>query len=154
MTDKSFITTIQEDPADPESAIITFPDEMMKELGWQEGDELTWTDNGDGSFSLTQPTEFVMVDCISTFHQRYLVEVPVGKKDWALDTVTCEEAREFSQKHIGETIVTHRVVSKEEALAEYDADSPWCKDWTDEMKIKAGFTLWKNRKHWERDNEE
>ncbi|MEZ9103429.1 hypothetical protein AB4085_03055 [Vibrio cyclitrophicus] len=28
------------------------PDEFLKELDWQEGDEITWKDNQDGSFSL------------------------------------------------------------------------------------------------------
>lgn len=31
---------------------LTFPDEMMKELGWKEGDILEWIDNKDGSWSL------------------------------------------------------------------------------------------------------
>ena len=54
---------------------------------------------------------------------RYLVEVPVGidaygrdKSEWAMDTVTMHQAQEFSQQHLGEQIVSHRVVTKEEAL--------------------------------------
>ena len=42
-----------------EDGVITFPDEMIKELGWKEGDVLEWIDNKDGSFSLVKPNEGV-----------------------------------------------------------------------------------------------
>lgn len=32
--------------------VITFPDDLIKKVGWKENDSLTWTDNGDGTFSL------------------------------------------------------------------------------------------------------
>jgi len=35
-----------------DDGMITFPDEMMKTLGWKEGDVLQWIDNKDGSFQL------------------------------------------------------------------------------------------------------
>jgi hypothetical protein len=84
--------------------------------------------------------ELVMVEAVSTFRMRYMVEVPKGKAEWALDTVTMQEAQEFSQEHLGEQIVSHRVVSKEEALALCDADNDYCKTWNDEQKVKAFFT--------------
>jgi len=40
-----------------DDGIITFPDEMMKTLGWKEGDVLQWIDNKDGSFSLVKPDD-------------------------------------------------------------------------------------------------
>ncbi|GAL16637.1 hypothetical protein JCM19235_5186 [Vibrio maritimus] len=33
------------------------PDEYLKEMDWREGDEITWTANKDGSFSLTKSSE-------------------------------------------------------------------------------------------------
>ncbi|BBM66922.1 hypothetical protein ACAS43_000700 [Vibrio parahaemolyticus] len=30
------------------------PDEYLDELGWQTGDSVIWTQNSDGSFSLTK----------------------------------------------------------------------------------------------------
>ncbi|MGR5556322.1 AbrB/MazE/SpoVT family DNA-binding domain-containing protein [Vibrio fortis] len=33
------------------------PDEYIDELDWREGDEITWTVNKDGSFSLTKSNE-------------------------------------------------------------------------------------------------
>jgi hypothetical protein len=92
-------------------------------------------------------TQWVLVEAISTFRERYMVEVPVGvdrygkdKADWALDTVTLSEAKEFSQEHLGETIVSHRVVTKEEALALCDKDNDYCKSWDEQQKINAFFT--------------
>ena len=120
--------------------------DILAETGWKEGDTLQWHDQGDGSFLLEkkEETEFVMVECISQFRERYLVEVPKGKTEWALDTVTCNEAKEFSQEHLGETIVSHRTVTQEEALKICDIDNSYVQSWTDEQKINAFFTLRKD----------
>ena len=88
-------------------------------------------------------TEFVIVECVSTFRMRYVVEVPAGKTEWALDTVTMNEAEEFSQVHIGEQIMSHRVVTKEEVIALSDIDNEYTKSWTDEKKIEVFVTPWK-----------
>lgn len=123
---------------------IEFPDQLMEQMGWKEGDTLKWDDKGNGSFSITkkEETEWILVDTISQFRMRYLVEVPKGKAEWALDTVVCEEAKEFSQEHLGETIVSHRVVSEAEALEIFDKDNDYLKSWTNEMKMKNMFTHW------------
>jgi len=71
---------------------------------------------------------------------RYCVETPANNPEYALDDVTMESAKEFSQLYIGENISSHRVVSEEEALAIYDADNDYLKDWDKELKMKAGFT--------------
>jgi len=85
-------------------------------------------------------TELVLVEAISQYRMRYFIEVPFGKKDWALDTVTMEEAVEFSQKHLGETIISHRVVSREEALTIIDEDNEFGGDWSDDHKIETFVT--------------
>ena len=96
---------------------------------------------------MSEETQLVLVECVSMFRMRYLVEVPIGiddygydKKEWALDTVTMEEAKEFSQQHIGETIVSSRVISKEEALALCDQDNDYAANWSEEQKIEQFFT--------------
>jgi bifunctional ADP-heptose synthase (sugar kinase/adenylyltransferase) len=96
---------------------------------------------------MSEETQLVLVECVSMFRMRYLVEVPIGtdnyghdKKDWALDTVSMEEAKEFSQQHIGETIVSSRVISKEEALTLCDQDNDYAKSWPEEQKIRQFFT--------------
>lgn len=126
--------------------VLPIPPEILESMGWVEGTRLEWIDNGDGSFTLKElamETELVMVEAISQFRQRYVVEVPKGKAEWALDTVTMEEAGEFSQKHLGEVITSHRVVSREEVLAICDVDNDYCKSWSDDKKIEAFVTQWK-----------
>lgn len=83
---------------------------------------------------------WVMVDTVSQFRMRYMVQVPADHPEYALDTVTCNEAKEFSQEWIGETIVSHRVLTMEEALAQCDIDNDYCKAWPTEQKVKAFFT--------------
>ena len=130
---------------------IEFPDEVLEGAGWRAGDTIEWIDNKDGSWTLKKrETQLVLVECISQFRQRYVVEVPIGvddfgndKANWALDTVTMEEAQEFSQEHLGETIVSHRVVTPEEVLKLCDKDNSYCSSWTDEHKMDTFVTKWK-----------
>jgi bifunctional DNA-binding transcriptional regulator/antitoxin component of YhaV-PrlF toxin-antitoxin module len=37
-----------------DDGVLTIPDAMLEELGWKEGDELEWTPNDDGSFTLSK----------------------------------------------------------------------------------------------------
>jgi hypothetical protein len=143
---KSWTLDVQEDP-ETGDAILQFPPDLMTATGWKEGDTLSWDNNNDGSFTLTKKeTEWVLVECISTFRQRYMVEVPNGKTLWALDTVTMEEAKEFSQEHLGEQIVSHRVVTYDEALALSDKDNDYTVSWDNDLKVKNFFTTIEDQK--------
>jgi hypothetical protein len=83
---------------------------------------------------------WVMVECISTFRERYMVEAPADHPEYALDDVTMQRPKEFSQKWLGETIISHRVVSQEEALQICDVDNDYTQEWNDQQKINAFFT--------------
>ena len=85
-------------------------------------------------------TCLVLVETVSQFRQRYLVEVPESNPEWALDTVTMEEAEEFSQKHLGEVIISHRVVTEKEALEMCDEDNDYASSWETDVKKKTFFT--------------
>ena len=138
----SYIVTLEKYP-ETGDLILPLPEKLLKETGWKTGDTLDWNDNGDGTFSMTKKeatTEWVLVETVSQFRERYMVEVPIGKQLWALDTVTLNEAKEFSQEHLGETIVSHRVVSVEEALSMCDRDNAYCSSWSDDKKIDTFFT--------------
>lgn len=89
---------------------------------------------------MSKDYELVMVDTVSMFRMRYVVKVPIGKSEWALDTVTCNEAKEFSQKHLDETIVSHRVVTEEEYVKVFDEDNNYLKDVSLERKFEIGIT--------------
>ncbi len=59
---KVYTSVVEEDPNDPEGAILTFPEELISKMGWKEGDTLLFTDQGDGSFLLEKNTrKFSMV---------------------------------------------------------------------------------------------
>ena len=137
------IVTLEEDKDG--NLVLPISDEMMAELGWKIGDNINWNDNKDGTWTMTkkQETELVLVECVSTFRMRYMVEVPKGKAEWALDTVTMNEAEEFSQEHISEQIVSHRVVSEDEVIAICDVDNHYCSTWTREKKLETFVTEWK-----------
>ena len=44
---------VQEDPETGE-LYLQFPDELVDQLGWAVGDELNWTNNKDGTWTLTK----------------------------------------------------------------------------------------------------
>lgn len=89
-------------------------------------------------------TSIVLVETVSLVRVRYLVETPSASIDFALDTVSFNEAKEFSQNWLGETITSHRAVSKKEALELIRAEHARCSSWTDEEKIKTFVTPWKD----------
>ena len=147
MANETWTINLEEDP-ETGDLILPLNDDILEGTGWKTGDTIDWIDNKDGSWTMKKiETQWVLVETVSTFRERYMVEVPVGidrygkdKADWALDTVTLEEAKEFSQEHLGETIVSHRVVTKEEAFELCDKDNAYCKAWTEEMKMNSFFT--------------
>lgn len=84
---------------------------------------------------------YVMVDAISQFRMRYVVQVPdhLSEKEqieWAQDTVTCEEAEEFSQLHLGELISTTKTLTQEEVFSTFKQDNEYLSSWTDEQILK------------------
>jgi hypothetical protein len=50
---KHWEITVEEDPETGE-LILPLPQELLDTQGWKEGDELDWTDNGDGTWSITK----------------------------------------------------------------------------------------------------
>ena len=83
---------------------------------------------------------WVLVEAVQQFRMRYMVQVPASNPEWALDTVTMQEAKEFSQENMGETIVSHRVISEEEAFELCDKDNDYTRSWNREQKMRAFFT--------------
>lgn len=123
---------------------LELSDAILAEAGWETGDTVEWSKTELGTWSITkkQDTEWVLVECVSTFRQRYMVEVPAGKQEWALDTVSSDDAICFSSEHLGEHIVSHRVVSKQQALDLCDIDNDYGQEWNDELKVNNFFTKW------------
>lgn len=121
--------------------MLELNEDIMRETGWKIGDTLQWKQGDDNTWKIERlDTEWVLVETVSMFRQRYMVEVPVGKAEWALDTVTMNDAEEFSQKHLDETIVSHRVISRDDALKLCRADNDYIETWSDEHVERTFFT--------------
>jgi len=139
---KRYTAQVQED--EQGELVIQIPQEMLDELNWETGDKLKWVDNYNGTFTLTKlpmrPRKLALVETVSVFRHRYVVEVPEGKLSWAEDTVVSEEAEEFSQKHLEETIVSSREISVEEMQNLFVRDNDYLKDWTLEKIYERGIT--------------
>jgi hypothetical protein len=144
---KRWIVSLKKD-SETEDLILPLNDNILQEVGWKIGDVIEWVDNKDGSWTMKkkEKTQWVLVETVSLFRQRYMVEVPIGKSSWALDDVVMNEAKEFSQKHLDETIVSHRVVTKEEAMKLCNDDNDYARVWNDEKKIEVFFTTLKEHK--------
>lgn len=140
---KRYVVEVQE--GEQGEQILPLPEEMLKETGWKEGDTLNWKDNQDGTYTLTKVVkkerEFVLVEAISIFRQRYVLEVPKGKGAWADDTVTMNEALEFSQKHLGEEIVSRRVISRDEITEMFKEDNDYLSSWNTDRIIDTFVTV-------------
>jgi hypothetical protein len=52
MSEQRLIRHIIEDPENPGVLMIDLGNELCESLGWQVGDEITWTDNKDGTWTL------------------------------------------------------------------------------------------------------
>ena len=85
---------------------------------------------------------YVLVDVVQQFRVRYAIKVPPGKNKsaCALDTVNAGEAKEFSQKDLGETIVSHRYMTEKGMLELCDRDNDYCVSWPTSQKIKIFVT--------------
>jgi len=93
---------------------------------------------------MEKSVKYVLVETVSQMRMRYVVEIPdnisCSPEDYASDTVSCDEAKEFSQKYLGETIVSTRNVSSEEILKMCDQDNDYAKGWSNEQKTNAFVT--------------
>lgn len=119
-----------------EDGVIDLPQEIIDALGLKEGDRLSWKPREDGSVALEKvKTKLVLVETIATFRHRYVVELREDDPaEYACDTVTMEDALETAQEYLGETIVSHRVITEDEFLNDIVED--YCKSWSKELIYK------------------
>ena len=123
--------------------ILPLGDELCESVGWKIGDTIVWKDNGDGSWTMSKKpkTKIVLVDALVSYRMRYAVELAEDSpEEWALDTVTMEQAAEFSQECLGEQIVSHRVITEAEFLQQFDKDNSYLAGWTAEKKFESALT--------------
>jgi hypothetical protein len=61
MTSKIWALEVKEDP-ETGDGILEFPPELLETTGWKEGDTLSWTDLGNGTWSLTKKAIDVTIE--------------------------------------------------------------------------------------------
>ena len=104
-----------------------------------------------GDYMAMTEERYVVVTTISSFRQRYCIPVsklqelntdvditnsPLKQVEWAQDSVTAEEIKEFSQKWLGETILDTFILDEERVLQLFDRDNDYLKEWTEEKKLE------------------
>jgi hypothetical protein len=52
----TFTRFVIQDPDDPDGLLLDLGTELCERMGWQPGDQLLWTDNGNGSWTLSKKT--------------------------------------------------------------------------------------------------
>jgi hypothetical protein len=138
MENKTYTATVDFDEETGEY-VIPLPPDMCDELGWNTDDVLEWSlDEATGNIILSKKKKYFLIEAVSTFRMRYVVEQP--NAEYAMDTVAMEEAKEFSQEHIGEQIISARQVSESEIIEICDIDNSYVKSWTDEQKFRSFVT--------------
>jgi ABC-type lipoprotein release transport system permease subunit len=53
----SFVRTLKEDPEFPGEFMLDLGQDLVDQLGWKIGDTVTWTDNHDGTWTLTRTAD-------------------------------------------------------------------------------------------------
>jgi hypothetical protein len=87
---------------------------------------------------------YVVVTSVSQFRVRHAIpmsrlqemnpNMPVDP-EWANDAVTMNEAKEFSQTHLGDTILDTFVLDEERVLQLFDRDNDYLSEWDKEKKL-------------------
>lgn len=98
--------------------VLPLDDEIFAETGWNVGDTIKWTDNGDGSWTMSKVEEekqLVLVESVVMHRRRYVIETPKDHAEYALDDVVCHDVLEFGEDLLDELIVSHRVIDEKEA---------------------------------------
>jgi hypothetical protein len=80
-----------------------------------------------------------LVDAVSSFRNSYIVRCE--NEEHAADTVTCNEAEEFSQEWLGESISRIREITEDDYLVLFDKDNDYLKNWNVEQKKRFIHTV-------------
>ena len=73
-----------------------------------------------------------LVDAVSSYRTSYVVRCE--NEEHAKDTVVMEEAKEFSQEWLGETISRVTEITEDDYLVLFDKENDYLKEWNVEQK--------------------
>lgn len=75
-----------------------------------------------------------LVETVSMFRMRYVLET--DDVEQGIAKIRDGELAEFSQCHLGETVISTREINSTEYLALFDADHEYLANWSAEEKYK------------------
>lgn len=103
-------------------------------------------------------SDYVVVDTVSMFKQRYIIpreelqklneDVKLTDKlakEWASDSVTAEDVKEFSQRWLGETISNVDIVDTEKVLKLFKEDNEELSEEWSQAKQLDYINDWKDK---------
>jgi len=80
-----------------------------------------------------------LVDAVSSFRNSYVIRCE--NEQHAADSVTLNEAEEFSQEWLGESISRIREITEDDYLVLFDKDNQYLKEWNPDQKKKLIHTV-------------
>jgi hypothetical protein len=82
-------------------------------------------------------SKLVMVETLSQFRHRYVVEIPDDSYDFvASDYILYnDDAKEMSQHHLGEIEFSKREITKEEYIKLFNEDNDYLVGWLEDNKL-------------------
>ena len=89
---------------------------------------------------MSEMSDYVVLTAVLQFRTRYVIPTSDIKdcdpETFIKDSVTCNEAEEFSQLCLNENIVDTQLMSEEEVLKLFDRDNDYLAGWSREKKIE------------------
>jgi hypothetical protein len=87
--------------------------------------------------------KLVLVESLVSYRIRNVIEIADdAPKEWAEETVLDSESNaldDFSSVHIGDNIISSRIITEEEYLRIFDEDNEYLAEWSVEKKKKYIF---------------
>ena len=103
-------------------------------------------------------SKYVMVNAVSMFNMKYVIEVPDEVEDKDLldhveKQVKAENTKEFTQRHMGETVSNYDVVTQQEIIDTFRNEEPYFAEWSDEKILQMVTPIGFDREEYYREEE-
>ena len=103
-------------------------------------------------------SKYVMVNAVSMFNLKYVIEVPDEVEDKDLldhveKQVSAGDTLEFTQRHMGETVSNYSIVTKNEIIEQFRTEEPYFASWGDELIMRQVTPIGFNRNEYDKEEE-
>ena len=103
-------------------------------------------------------SKYVMVNAVSMFSMKYCIEVPDEMEDKDLldhveKQVSAGDTKEFTQRHMGETVSNYSIVTKDEILEQFRSEEPYFASWGEELIMRQVTPIGFNRDEYDKEEE-